>query len=309
VLGQLTGVNRALGLRLVKGSHLVVPRLYDGPQAYLFQNDDRRVVFAIPYESDFTLIGTTDLAYEGDPAQVAISEAESVYLCEAVNRYLNKQVAPSDAVWSYAGVRPLYDDASQDVSAVTRDYVFDVDAPDGAPPLLSVFGGKITTYRKLAEHALERLLPLLERTSPDWARPWTRPWTRGAVLPGGDLPGADFERALADFQARHAWLPAGLARRYLRAYGTRAERLIGEAKSLEGLGASLGDQLYEAEVDYLVQSEWARSADDILWRRSKLGLHVTPATRERLAAHVAARLAAAGDLAGGAGRQERSVAQ
>ena len=309
VLGQLTGVNRALGLRLVKGSHLVVPRLYDGPQAYLFQNDDRRVVFAIPYESDFTLIGTTDLAYEGDPAQVAISEAESVYLCEAVNRYLNKQVAPSDAVWSYAGVRPLYDDASQDVSAVTRDYVFDVDAPDGAPPLLSVFGGKITTYRKLAEHALERLLPLLERTSPDWTRPWTRPWTRGAVLPGGDLPGADFERALADFQARHAWLPAGLARRYLRAYGTRAERLIGEAKSLDGLGASLGDQLYEAEVDYLVQSEWARSADDILWRRSKLGLHVTPATRERLAAHVAARLAAAGDLTGGAGRQERSVAQ
>jgi glycerol-3-phosphate dehydrogenase len=305
VLGQLTGVNRALGLRLVKGSHLVVPRLYDGPQAYLFQNDDRRVVFAIPYESDFTLIGTTDLAYEGDPAQVAISEAESVYLCEAVNRYLNKQVAPSDAVWSYAGVRPLYDDASQDVSAVTRDYVFDVDAPDGAPPLLSVFGGKITTYRKLAEHALERLLPLLGRTSPVW----TRPWTREAVLPGGDLPGADFERALADFQARHAWLPAGLARRYLRAYGTRAERLIGDAESLEGLGASLGDELYEAEVDYLVQSEWARSADDILWRRSKLGLHVTPATRERLAAHVAARLAAAGDLTGGAGRQERSVAQ
>ncbi len=297
VLGQVTGVNRERRLRLVKGSHLVVPRLYDGPQAYLFQNEDRRVIFAIPYEGDYTLIGTTDVAYEGDPAQVAIDEAERAYLCAAVNRYLAKPVAPSDAVWSYAGVRPLYDDASQNVSAVTRDYVFDLDTAGGAPPLLSVFGGKITTYRKLAEHALERLLPLLGRSAPAW--------TRDSVLPGGDLPGADFERGLADFQRRHPWLPADLAWRYLRAYGTRAERLIGGAKGLDGLGQALGDGLYEAEVDYLVQSEWARSADDILWRRSKLGLHVTPATRERLAA----RFGASDGLAQGTDRSERSVAQ
>ena len=275
VLGRVAGVNRREGLRLVKGSHLVVPKLYEGDQAYIFQNEDRRVIFAIPYERDFTLIGTTDLPYEGDPGSVAITPAESDYLCAAIGRYLNTSVTPADAVWSYSGVRPLYDDASENVSAVTRDYVFDIDAPQGEPPLLSIFGGKITTYRKLAEHALAKLLPLLGRQAPSW--------TRDAVLPGGDLPDADFDRGLAEFRRRYDWLPDALARRYLRAYGTRAERLLAGARGLGDLGEPLGDDLYEAEIDYLVKTEWARRAEDILWRRSKLGLHVSPETRERLA--------------------------
>lgn len=275
VLGRVAGANHKQGLRLVKGSHLVVPKLYEGEQAYIFQNEDRRVIFAIPYERNYTLIGTTDLPYEGDPGTVAITPAESEYLCTAISRYLKASVAPGDAVWSYSGVRPLYDDASENVSAVTRDYVFDIDAPEGEPPLLSIFGGKITTYRKLAEHALARLLPLLDKQAPTW--------TEGALLPGGDLPNADFDRGLADFQACHDWLPAPLARRYLRAYGTRTERLLAGAKGLGDLGEPLGDDLYEAEIDYLVRNEWARRANDILWRRSKLGLHVAQETKDRLA--------------------------
>ena len=221
------------------------------------------------------MIGTTDLPYEGDPGSVAITPDESEYLCTAISRYLKTNVTPADAVWSYSGVRPLYDDASENVSAVTGTTSSDIDAPEGEPPLLSIFGGKITTYRKLAEHALAKLLPLLGKQA--------APWTDGALLPGGDLPDADFDRGLADFQRRHDWLPAPLARRYLRAYGTRAERLLDGAKGLGDLGEPLGDDLYAAEVDYLVKTEWARRAEDILWRRSKLGLHVSQETKERLA--------------------------
>ena len=274
VLGRVAGVDRQKGLRLVKGSHLVVPKLFEGDQAYILQNDDRRVVFIIPYEQDFSLIGTTDIPYDGDPAEVRMTPAEADYLCAAVNRYLAKPVRPDDAVWSYAGVRPLYDDTSANVSAVTRDYVFDIDVEDGRAPLLSIFGGKITTYRKLAEHALEKLQPLLGFSAATW--------TEGAVLPGGDLPDADFERFLAGLRAERPWLPAALARRYGRAYGTRVERFLSEATSLDGLGEHFGDGLYEAEIGYLMQKEWAASAADILWRRSKLGLHVAMQTEARL---------------------------
>jgi glycerol-3-phosphate dehydrogenase len=263
-------------VRLVKGAHIVVPRLYDHDSPYILQHTDGRVVFVIPYEQDFSLIGTTDSDYRGDPAEVAITDDEVDYLCAAVSRYLKQPVTPDQVRFAYAGVRPLFDDATGDVSAVTRDYAFDLDG-DGAP-LLSVFGGKITTYRKLAEHALEKLQPLLgfER----------RTWTHAQPLPGGDMPGADFDRFLDELIAGCGWLPPALARRYARAYGTRALRLLDGAAGLDDLGEHLGDGLYEAEVDYLMQHEWAVSDEDILWRRSKLALHVSDATRTRLCARL-----------------------
>jgi glycerol-3-phosphate dehydrogenase len=279
MLGRIEGVRSERRMRLVKGSHIVVPRLFAGEHAYILQNEDRRVVFVIPYEREFSLIGTTDLLYDGDPAEVRITDEEVAYLCAAVNAYFSRPVKPEQVVWAYGGVRPLYDDASRNVSAVTRDYVFDIDSAPGQAPLLSIFGGKITTYRKLSEHAMANLQPLLGFTSP--------PWTGRATLPGGDMPGADFDRFLAELRAERPWLPAALARRYARAYGTRVELLLNGARNLSGLGAELGGSLYEAEVDYLATCEWAITADDILWRRSKLGLHVSPDTVARLEALLA----------------------
>jgi glycerol-3-phosphate dehydrogenase len=257
-------------LRLVKGSHIVVPRLFEGEQAYILQHSDRRIVFAIPYEDDFTLIGTTDLAYDDDPADVAISQAEIDYLCQVVNDHFVKQIKPPDVVWTYAGVRPLQDDESASASAVTRDYVLDLDELPGAAPLLSVFGGKITTYRKLAEHALAKLQPRFPKMG--------AAWTHAVPLPGGDIPNADFAAFLASVGRRWPWLPRALARRYARCYGSRIERLLGRAEGLNDLGLDLGNGLHVREVEYLQDEEWAASAEDILWRRSKLGLHVAPAT-------------------------------
>jgi glycerol-3-phosphate dehydrogenase len=267
-------------LRLVKGSHIVVPRLYDGEQAYILQHSDRRIVFAIPYEGDYTLIGTTDLSYEGDPAKVSISEPEIDYLCQVINDHFRKQIGRADVVWTYAGVRPLHDDESASASAVTRDYVLELDDAGGIAPLLSVFGGKITTYRKLAEHALERLKPHFPHSGPAW--------THAAPLPGGDMPGADFDAFLASVASRWPWLPAELARRYARAYGTRIARLLGEAQGINDLGLHFGDDLYSREVQYLADQEWAVTAEDVLWRRSKRGLHVAPATVAALEAWLGA---------------------
>ena len=263
-------------VRLVKGSHIVVPKLFEHEDPYIFQNPDRRVIFAIPYEQDFTLIGTTDVDHFGAPGEVAISDEEIDYLCTAVNRYFKKPVSRNDVVWTYAGVRPLYDDKAKNASAATRDYVLDLDDDgQGRAPLLSIFGGKITTCRKLAEHALEKLCG---------AMGWDdSPWTAGAPLPGGDIPNADFDAFLRAFTTAHPWLPQALARRYARSYGTRAEVLLGGAEDLQDLGEDLGDGLYAAEVSYLVDREWARTAEDVLWRRSKLGLHVSEATKGRLA--------------------------
>ncbi|HEX8665727.1 MAG TPA: glycerol-3-phosphate dehydrogenase [Beijerinckiaceae bacterium] len=275
-----SGLGRAgpRNLRLVKGSHIVVPRLYEGEHAYILQNPDRRIVFVIPYEGRFSLIGTTDLFYEGDPADVAITPQETAYLCEAASRFLAKAVTPADVVWSYSGVRPLYDDASGNPSAMTRDYVFDVEGGDGRPPVLSVFGGKITTYRRLAEHAMEKLASFLPGLKPAW--------TAGAPLPGGDFPGADFDAYLAELRRARPWLPPDLARRLGRAYGTRAERVLGGAASLADLGEDLGAGLTEREASYLVETEWARTPDDILWRRSKLGLHGGEALERRVEAWI-----------------------
>ncbi len=276
VLGEVAGANRRSTLRLIKGSHIVVPRLYEGEQAYILQAADQRVVFVIPYEGGFSLVGTTDVDFSGDPDAAAITAEEIQYLCTTVGRYFRRGPRPEDVVWSYAGVRPLYDDDSGTASTVTRDYVFDLDAPADTPPLLSIFGGKITTYRKLAEHALARLTPLLGSNA--------QPWTATAPLPGGDMPDADFEAFLAGLQAQRPWLPAPLARRLARAYGTRVEEILAKAGDLAGLGEDLGGGLTEAEADYLLRREWARSAEDILWRRSKLGLHAPAETAERIEA-------------------------
>lgn len=261
-------------VRLVKGSHVVVARIHDGDHAYILQNTDRRIVFVIPYEQRFSLIGTTDLAYEGDPAAARIGEDEVRYLLDAVNRWLARPLSEQDVVWAYSGVRPLFDDSEVDVSAITRDYVLDLEAGPGEAPLLSVFGGKITTYRCLAEHALARLAPKLGIDAD--------PWTAHAPLPGGDIENADFERFLQGVMRDRPFLPDALARRLARAYGTMTGAILGSASRLEDMGADLGAGLHEAELDHLMRSEWAQSADDVLWRRSKLGLHVPDGAAARI---------------------------
>ena len=262
-------------VRLVKGSHIVTRRLFEHDHAYIFQNPDKRIIFAIPYEHDYTLIGTTDLEYRGDPSQVAISADETQYLCDSINRYFKQKISSADVRWTYSGVRPLLEEEGADnPSAVTRDYSLELDAPVGEAPLLSVFGGKITTFRKLAEEAVDKLTQALHKSTPSW--------TAGAPLPGGDMPNASFERFLSEFKQQHAWLPADLAHRLARAYGTRAKHVIGNARSVAELGRAFAPGLYEAELTYLRDIEWARSAQDVLWRRSKLGLHVEPGTLDSI---------------------------
>ena len=271
---RAAGAHRHRSLRLVKGSHIVVRRLYDGSQAYTLQNADGRVVFAIPYEDDFTLIGTTDIPFVGDPASVHADGNEVAYLCGLISGYLDRPVTPRDVVWTYSGVRPLHDDGGVSASTVTRDYVFDMDAPDGQAPLLSVFGGKLTTYRKLAEHALSKLLPVMGLT--------TTPWTQGAVLPGGEIPRGDFELFVSEQRRRYPYVPPVLVRRLCRSYGTRLERILGHARQLADLGVEVAPGVYEAELNLMRAEEWARSADDALWRRSKLGLHLDAQAQARI---------------------------
>jgi glycerol-3-phosphate dehydrogenase len=284
-LGRTLGLDSRSSVRLIKGSHIVVRRLYDGEQAYILQQPDARIVFAIPYERDFTLIGTTDVPHAAEPGPVAISEEETRYLCDCVNRSFRAAIGPADVVWSYSGVRPLFDDAAANASAVTRDYVLDVDDGDGCAPVLSVFGGKITTYRRLAEHAIEKLSPYWPRLGPAW--------TGAAVLPGGDMPEADFERFLESVQNRYAFLPAASARRLGRAYGTCIDEVLGAARRLADLGEVFGEDLTAVEVDYLVNREWACTVDDVLWRRSKLGLRFAPEERLRLEVYLERRAAVA----------------
>ena len=283
-LGGTLGVDAKAAVRLVKGSHIVTRRLYEGEHAYILQNPDKRIVFAIPYEREFTLIGTTDVPHESAPGPVAISPQEIAYLCESVDRFLERPVTPDDVVWSYSGVRPLFDDAAKNASAVTRDYVLDVEDDGGVAPVLSIFGGKITTYRRLAEHALEKLAPYL----PQGLAP---SWTADTPLPGGAMPNADFDAWYAWFRSRAPFLPEPLAHRLARDYGTRALTILGDAASLVDLGEDFGAGLTRAEVDYLVANEWARQSDDILWRRSKLGLHFGPEQVKHLDEDLGRRLA------------------
>ncbi|MRV76154.1 glycerol-3-phosphate dehydrogenase [Duganella sp. FT92W] len=267
------------GLRLIKGSHIIVPRLFDHDYAYIFQNPDKRIIFAIPYQDEFTLIGTTDLEYTGEPGKVTISPEEIEYLCGMANRYFSRRISSADVVGTYSGVRPLLDDSASQASAITRDYVLECN--EALPPFLNIWGGKITTYRKLAEEALDILQRRLGRRAPGW--------TGEAPLPGGDLqaPGElvadyDFDGFLYNFRHRYPWLPQPLAQRYARNYGSRAIAMLGNAAGLCDLGSELAPGLHEREVRYLMDVEWARSAEDILWRRTKCGLHAKPQDVERL---------------------------
>jgi glycerol-3-phosphate dehydrogenase len=268
VLSAGSGVNARAKVRLVQGSHIVVRKLYEHDRAYMFQNADGRIIFVIPYQDDFTLIGTTDRDYDGDPAKVKATAEEIQYLCTAASEYLAKPVTPDDVVWTYSGVRPLYDDGASEAKAATRDYVFELDTPGGVP-LLSIYGGKITTYRRLAEEALERLAPYLR--SAKAREGWTGKWP----LPGGDMGVSDVDGLIAELQRGYPFLSHEHARRLARAYGTRAIKLLGDAKSAADLGQAFGATLSEREVRYLMANEWAVTAEDIVWRRSKLGLRLS----------------------------------
>ena len=268
VLGAVMHANAPARVRLVKGSHIVVPRLVTHDRCYIFQNADNRIFFAIPYERDYTLIGTTDLDFVGDPVGVTISTDEIAYLCAGASEYFRKPVTPADVVWSYSGVRPLYDDGASAAQAATRDYVLELDAPAGQPAALSVFGGKITTFRRLAEAALAKLAPHLP--VPKAGKP--AGWTATLPLPGGDFPRDGFDALVADLQRRHPFLTPPLACRLARAYGTNADTLLDGATNLGDLGTAYGAGITAAELAYLVRHEFARTAADVVWRRGKRGL-------------------------------------
>jgi glycerol-3-phosphate dehydrogenase len=253
-------------IRLVKGSHIVTRRLFDHERCYIFQNADRRVVFAIPYEGDFTLIGATEIDYAGDPSKTPASDAEVDYLCSAASAYFAKAVTRADVVWTYSGVRPLYDDGAREAKAATRDYVLELDA-DG-PPLVSVFGGKITTYRRLAEHVLEKLKPAFPAIGAESG------WTGRSPLPGGAFGVTELEARAQALMSAYPWLAADDARRLTRAYGLCASEILGEARDPAALGRNFGAGLSEREVEYLMRVEWAECAEDVVWRRSKLGLRM-----------------------------------
>jgi glycerol-3-phosphate dehydrogenase len=265
-------------LRLDKGSHIVVRRLFGHDRGYIFQTADHRVVFALPFERDFTLIGTTDGSFAGDPGAVAPSAAEINYLCAVVNDHFRAVISPADVVWAFAGVRSLHDDGANAPQDAMRDYVLVLDQQPGKATLLTVYGGKITTYRRLAETALERLAPVLG------ARP---AWTKPSRLPGGDFPVDGVARLVADARRTWPFLSEAHIRRLVQAYGTRISRILGPAKQAGDLGPRLGADLTGAEVRYLMDHEWARTADDVLWRRSKLGLRVSPAEQQQLAKFMA----------------------
>jgi len=275
VLSRVQEVQSSRSVRLVKGSHIIMRRWWDGGHGYVLQNTDKRLIFVNPYFDDLALVGTTDIPVEGKAEDVVASDFEIDYLLGILNRYFKVTLQPSDVITSYSGVRPLYDDdKDKNASAVTRDYTFDIDCENGSAPLLSVFGGKLTTYRKLSEHALEKLSDFFPNMGPRW--------TRDAHLPGGNIELAQFDQWLSQFRDDHDWLPSNLAKHYARTYGTDAYRLLAQAKEVADLGNHFGADLYECEVRWCQQHEWAISADDILYRRSKHGLFLSPDEKRRL---------------------------
>ena len=254
-------------VRLVQGAHIVVPRKFPGDRAFFFQNADGRIIFAIPYEEEFTLIGTTDLDYTGDPANSAITPSETAYLIAMANAYFREPIRPEDVVWTYAAVRPLYDDGASQAQAATRDYVLKLDHPPGAAPLLNVFGGKLTTYRRLAESALEQVGEAIGAKGV--------PWTAHTRLPGGDFPPRKFGEEVAKLRRTKLFLDEALARRLMRLYGLESYKMLEGIASLGQMGRFFGADLYEAELLWMMRREWARTAQDALWRRSKLGLRLS----------------------------------
>ncbi|MEQ1769001.1 MAG: glycerol-3-phosphate dehydrogenase [Devosia sp.] len=284
VLQETLGNNDAHNVRLVKGSHIVVKKLFDHDRAYFFQNADKRIIFAIPYERDYTLIGTTDEDYKGDARDVRISEAETRYLIDAASEYFEKPLSWKDIVWTYSGVRPLFDDHASAAQEATRDYVLKLEGDKDSGPLLNIFGGKLTTHRKLAEDAVEKIESMLGEKR--------KAWTQGSTLPGGDFPPTGFETQVEKLNGLYPRLPDKLLRRLVRQYGTRASAMLAEAQRLEDMGETFGADLTAREVDYLMAQEWARTADDVLWRRTKIGLRVGAPDKERLEAYMAKRLGA-----------------
>ncbi len=266
-------------VRLVKGSHIVVPQLFHHGRAYLFQNRDGRIVFAIPFHTDFTLIGTTDTDYADDLSALAPTHADIVYLCDAVSQYFRRTVSPGDVVWAFAGVRPLYDDGRDRAQDVTRDHVLELDSGFRRAALLTLYGGKLTTYRVVAEEAVDKLASFF---TPE------PKWTATAPLPGGDVEGRSLTQFADDVKARWPFLSEPHAQRLAGAYGSRVTQILQSARRLDDLGPVLGSDLTGAEVRYLMRQEWAETADDVLWRRSKLGLRFSPSQREALAQFMAA---------------------
>ncbi|MDE2583010.1 MAG: glycerol-3-phosphate dehydrogenase [Rhodospirillales bacterium] len=281
VLGEVIGVNAPSRVRLVQGSHIVVPRLYPEDHCYAFQNEDGRVLFVIPYEEAFTLIGTTDRDFAGAPEHARAAAEEVAYLCAAVSRYFVQPVLPEQVVWSYSGVRPLYDDGAARAQEATRDYVLELDAPAGGAALLSVFGGKITTYRRLAEAALARLAPYLPASGGKAG------WTARNKLPGGGFPAGQFDMEAKRVQRRYPFLAGATVQRLLRAYGTCVDEILAGATAAADLGTVFGADLTEAELRFLVRREWAVTAEDVVWRRSKLGLRLSAEEIARVGAFLA----------------------
>jgi len=261
------------GIRLIKGSHIVVPRVHTDKQAYILQNEDHRIVFVIPWMDEFSIIGTTDVEYHGDPKEVAIDDNEIDYLLKVFNVHFRHSLTRQDIVWTYSGVRPLCDDESDSPQAVTRDYTLDVHDDQGKAPLLSVFGGKLTTYRKLAEHAMEKLAKYYPEAGPAW--------TKTSVLPGGHFSGSREDFA-AGLRRRYPFITDAMATHYARTYGSNTEKLLGNAQQLEDLGENFGHEFYEAELRYLVDHEWVRELDDAIWRRTKQGMWLTQEQQARI---------------------------
>jgi glycerol-3-phosphate dehydrogenase len=275
VLAETLGRNNVHNVRLVQGSHIVIRKKFEDPRAYFFQNRDGRIIFAIPYEEDFTLIGTTDRDYGGDPHEAKISESEIDYLCAAASEYFAESVRRGDIVWTYSAVRPLFDDGASKAQEATRDYVIKADAPKGEAPLVNSFGGKITTFRRLSEEVLEKIGEHLGERG--------KPWTADAPLPGGDFTPVGFDAEMSKLKADYPFLDHVHARRLTRLYGTRARKILGLAKSAGDLGRCFGADLYEAEIRYLIREEWAVTAEDVLWRRTKRGLRLSTGEAEALA--------------------------
>lgn len=270
VVSSMEKTQRRRNVRLVKGSHIIVPKFWEGQQAYLVQNNDKRVIFINPYEGDKALIGTTDIPYDGDPETVAADESEIEYLLAAVNRYFKEKLRRSDVLQTFSGVRALFDDGNGNPSAVTRDYEFDLDETDQVP-LLNIYGGKITTYRKLSEQAVRKLAKYFPSM--------TGNWTHQEPLPGGDIANADITSFIDSLRKRYAWMPRDLITHYARLYGSRTHQLIGDAAKVADLGPQFSPHLFAAEARYLVQTEWARTPSDVLYRRTKHGVHLSEAQR------------------------------
>lgn len=264
ILAQGIGSNLSKNVRLVQGSHIVVPKLYEHDRAYIFQNADERIIFALPYEGDYTLIGTTDQDYHGDPADIKITDQEKTYLCDAASEYFKQPVKEKDIVWTYSGVRPLYDDGASAAQEATRDYVLRADGDDDQAAIINIFGGKITTYRRLAESMLKEIEDKIGKRG--------KRWTANSTLPGGDFAPGEFDEIVAKLRSKYNFLDEAFASRLIRSYGTLAWKVLGDASSIKGLGTDFGQSLSEREVRYLIEHEWATNEKDVLWRRTKLGI-------------------------------------